>query len=213
GAERGDRQLPFGGRGAPDHADFAVRPRLFGYPREGVIAVTERSAQDVVVPLGEEMTALVHLDEGVSALDRVKLVAHIARRAVANVPEIEVIWRPHEDRGVFLRRVFRAIDVRRHALAIAHRYHQLALDNRHGLQLLLERVSPGDLFRVGGSPPLSGCDLNGDYESRYGKYQRQDNLLSHTSAPWEKTPTARVGFEAHLPAFAERRNPWKVMGA
>src|SRR5262249_44816608 len=154
------------------------RPGLFGYPRKGVIAVTERRAQDVVVPFGEEMTALVHLDEGISALDRIKLVGHVARRAIANVPEVEVIRRPHEDRGVFLRRVFRTIDVRRHALAIAHRYHKLALDNRDGLQLLLERVSPGDLFRVGGSPPLSGCDLNGDYESRSGKYQSQDNLLS-----------------------------------
>src|SRR5262249_11778592 len=210
-AERRDRQLPFGGRGAPDHPYLAVRPGLFGYPREGVIAVTERRAQDVVVPLGEEMTALVHLDEGVSALDCVKLVAHIARRAVANVPEIEVIWRPHEDRGVFLRRVFRAIDVRSHALAIAHLYHELPLDDRHGLQLLLDRVPPGDLFRVGAASPLSGSDLNGDYESRSGKYQSQKNLLSHAHAPWEKTPTARVGFEAHLPAFGERRDTWKAM--
>src|SRR5262249_39016956 len=74
-AQSRDSQLPFGGRRAADRADLAVRPGLLGYPLEGVVAVTERSAQNVVIPLGEKVTALVHLDEDIAALDSLKLVA------------------------------------------------------------------------------------------------------------------------------------------
>ena len=45
------------------------------HPRQRVIAVAERRAQNVVVPLGEKVAALVHLDEDVAALDRLELVA------------------------------------------------------------------------------------------------------------------------------------------
>src|SRR4029079_1063404 len=96
-ALRSDSQLPFGGRGTPDRADLAVRPWLFGHPREFVVAVAERRAEDVVVPLGEKVTTLIHLDESVAPLHRLELIRHIARRAVADVPEIEVVRSSHED--------------------------------------------------------------------------------------------------------------------
>src|SRR5262249_22691461 len=192
--------LPFGGRGTPDRADFAVRPRLLGHPREGVIAITERRAPDVVVSLGEKKAALVPLDASGPPPDRLARTAPIARRAIAYVPKIEVVRSPNEDRGVFLRRVFRAIDVRRHALAVAHRNHELALDNRNRLQFFLDRVSPGNQFRARAAPHLSRGVLNGAGQSRSGKYQSPENLPSHAYAPWKKTPNTRVGFEVYFVA-------------
>ena len=47
-----------------------------------VVAVCERRAENLVSAFGEEVAALVHLDEGVTALDGVQLGGHVARRAV-----------------------------------------------------------------------------------------------------------------------------------
>ena len=84
------------------------------------------------------MSALVHLDEHVAALDGFELVGQIARQAVANIPEIEVVRRAHKDRWIFLRRVFGAIDVSCHTLAVAHWHHKLALDDCDRLQFFLD---------------------------------------------------------------------------
>ena len=56
-----------------------------------VVGVGERRAEDVVVALGEEVAALVHLDEDVAALDGVELGGHVAVGAEADVPEVEVV--------------------------------------------------------------------------------------------------------------------------
>ena len=148
-ALRRDAQLPFGGRRAADGADLAVGPRLLRHPGDGVGAVGERRAENVVVALGEKVPALVHLDIGIAALDGVEFGAHVARRAVAHVPEIEVVRRADKDDGVFLRSVLGAVDVGGHALAVAHRHHELALDDGDLRQLLFGGVAGRDELLIG----------------------------------------------------------------
>src|SRR6185437_5400702 len=125
-----DGQLPFSRRGTADCSDFAVGPILFCDPVELVDSVRERWTENVVVALREEAAALVHLDEHVTTLHGFELARKIARRAVADVPVVEVVRRAHEDRRVFLRRVFGPVDVGSDPDAIAHRNHELALDDR-----------------------------------------------------------------------------------
>src|SRR5881394_41693 len=101
-ALRGDGQLPFRRRGTSDQTDLAVRPGLFRDPRDGRIAVAQRRTENVVVAFREKVSALVHLDKGITALDRVELATQVARQPVAHVPEVEVVRRAHKDRWVFL---------------------------------------------------------------------------------------------------------------
>ena len=111
----------------------------------------ERRAEDVVDAFGEEMAALVHLHEGVAALHGGEFGGHVARRAVAHVPEIEVVGRADEDDGVLLRRVFGAVDVGGHALAVAHRDHQFAIDDGELCKFLFGgvRAAMSSLFGAG----------------------------------------------------------------
>ena len=106
-----------------DHGCFEIQCEL-------VDAVRERWAKNVVVAFREEATAFVHLNKSVAAFDCFEFVREIARRAVANVPVIEVVRRAHKDRWIFLRRVFRPVDVGRDPYAVAHRDHQFAFDDR-----------------------------------------------------------------------------------
>src|SRR5438034_8849240 len=52
-------------------------------------------------PLREKVAAFVHLDENVPALYCFDLIAHVARHAVADVPEIKIVGRANEEGGVF----------------------------------------------------------------------------------------------------------------
>ena len=96
-AQRRHAHLVLGGRRAARRSDLAVRPGLGRNPCERVVPVGGRS-QDVVVALGEEVAALVLDDVGVAALDGRQRGIHVGRHAVADVPEVEVVGRAHEDR-------------------------------------------------------------------------------------------------------------------
>ena len=134
-AERRDAHLPFRGGRAAGRADLAVRPRLLRQPVDGVVAVGPR-AEDVVVAFGEEVPALVLHDVGVAALDRRQRRGHVGGHAVLDVPEVEVVRRPHPDRsGTFSGRVLRTVDVGRQPHAVGHRHHHLALDDGDRLEL------------------------------------------------------------------------------
>jgi hypothetical protein len=91
------------------------------------------------------VAALVHHDVCIAAFDRVERRAHIAHHAVAHVPEIKVVGRARKDGRIFFRRVFRAIDVGRHPLAVAHWDHDLAIDDGDGLQFCFDRIAVLDL--------------------------------------------------------------------
>ena len=139
------------------------------------------------------MSSLVHLDVDVSALYRVEFSRHVTRRAVADIPKIEVIWSANKDRRIFLRCVFRPIDIGRHALTVTHRDHELALDNSNRLQFILNRVSPGDHFRGQAGSSLGLDSLFGDSftdnaESHGDKDRNPDNLISHVYAPRGRNP-------------------------
>jgi hypothetical protein len=69
--------LPLGGGGAADEADFAGGPGLGGHPVELVVGVGEWGAEDVVVAFGEEVAALVHLDEHVTSFDGIEFGGHV----------------------------------------------------------------------------------------------------------------------------------------
>ncbi len=95
-AERGDRRLPLRGRRAARRAHLAVRPRLARQPVDGVVAVGDGRAEDVVVALGEEVPALVLHDVRVAPLDRGQRRGHVGGDAVAHVPVVEVVGRLRE---------------------------------------------------------------------------------------------------------------------
>ena len=127
--ERHHGQLPLGGRRAAGRADLAVGPRPRRHPIDLVITVAQRGAQDVPLAFGEELAALLHVDERVPVLDGRECGGHVARHAVGDVPEVEVVGRADPDDRVLLRRVLRAVDVGRDADPVAHRDHHLALDD------------------------------------------------------------------------------------
>ena len=145
---RRDAQLPFGGGGAADGADLAVRPGLRRHPCDGIGAVGQRRAQNVVVAFGEEVAALVHLDIRVAALDGFELGGQVARRAATHVPVIEVVRRADKDDRILLGRVLGPVDVGRHAFAVAHRHHDFALDDGERFQLLFGGIACGNHLRV-----------------------------------------------------------------
>ena len=93
------------------------------------------------------MAALVLHDVGVAALDRGQRRGHVGGHAVAHVPEVEVVGRPHPDRRHLAGRVLRPVDVGREPDAVAHRHHHLALDDGDRLQLLLGREPLGPFRR------------------------------------------------------------------
>ena len=94
------------------------------------------------------MPALVHYDVGVTALDGFENRRHIARRSQTHVPEIKIIRRPRKDDRVFFGSVFRAVNVRRHPLAVAHRHHHFAVDDGDVLQFFLDLIALGDQFLI-----------------------------------------------------------------
>ena len=145
-AERGDGRLPLGGGRTAGRAHLAVRPRLLRQPLHRVVAVGDRRAEDVVVPLREEMAALVLDDVGVAALHDGERRGHVGGHAVADVPVIEVVGRLREHDRDRPGGVLRAVDVGRQPHAVAHRHHHLALDDGDGLELVLDVDAP---LRVG----------------------------------------------------------------
>ena len=179
-AERCRGELPLGGGGAADEADLAVRPRLRGHPVELVVGVRERRAEDVVVAFGEEVAALVHLDQDVAAFDGVELGGHVAVGAEPDVPEVEVVGRAAEDDRVFLARVLGPVDVGGHARAVLHRHHHLAVDDGDVFELLLDRLALFDEgFGLFGRELLAGTlGEGGDSEGaeRVRKRSRQRRM-------------------------------------
>ena len=145
-AERGDGRLPLGGRRASGRAHFAVRPRLLRQPLHRVVAVGDRRAEDVVVPLREEVPALVLDDVGVAPLHDGERRGHVGGHAVADVPVIEVVGRLREHNRDRAGGVLRAVDVGGQPDPVAHRHHDLALDDGDGLELVLEVDAP---LRIG----------------------------------------------------------------
>ena len=131
-----------------------VRPGLRCHPVELVVGVGERRAENVVVAFGEEVAALVHLDEDVAAFDGVEFGGHVAVAAEPYVPEVEVVGRAAEDDGVFLARVLGPVDVGGHARAVLHRHHHLAIDDGDVFELLFDGLA---LFDEGFG--LLGCEL------------------------------------------------------
>ena len=91
------------------------------------------------------MATLVHLDKGIVPLYGFQLGGQIARRPTAHIPVVEVVGRADKDRGILFGCVFRAVDVRRHSLAVAHGHHQLALDDGYRLEFRFERASLCDI--------------------------------------------------------------------
>ena len=153
-AERCCCELPLCGGGAADETDLAARPGLRCHPVELVVGVGERRAENVVVAFGEEVAALVHLDEDVAAFDRFEFGGHVPVAAEADVPEVEVVGRAAEDDGIFLAGVLRPIDVGGHARAVLHRHHHFAIDDGDVFELLLDGLA---LFDEGFG--LLGCEL------------------------------------------------------
>ena len=140
-AERCRGELPLCSRRAADEADLPVRPWLRAHPIELVVGISQRRAEDVVVALGEEVAALIHLDQHVATFHGFEFVGHVAVGAKSNVPVVEVVWRAAEDDRILLARVFGAVDVGGHARAVPHRHHHLAVDDSDVFELLLDRLS------------------------------------------------------------------------
>ncbi len=163
--------------------DFAVRPGLLREPRERVVAVSTRRSEDVVVALGEEVSALVLHDVGIPALDGGQRGRHVARDPVADVPVVEVVRRAHPDRRHLLRGVLRSIDVGGEPDAVAHRHHDLALDDRNRLQLFLGLPALRLLFRRHRPAPLSERDGRGAGERDEGGYDAAPIGRLHAGAP------------------------------
>ncbi len=164
-AHRRHAHLIFGRGRAAGRADLAVRPRLFRQPVDGVEAVGLRS-EDVVVAFREEMAAFVLADVGVTALDGFENRAHVGRHAVLDVPEVEVVRRPHPDGRDLAGRVLRPVDVGRQPHSVGHRHHHLALDDRDSLQLVFHLPASRSF---GGTEPASllglrqrDCAADGD---------------------------------------------------
>ncbi len=173
GRLRRDGHLPLRGRRAADQADLAVRPVLRRDPLDLIRSVRGRRSENVVVPLGEEVSALVGADVRVAALHRVELRRHIGRGAEGDVPEVHVVGRADEDRRHRPVRVLRAIHVELHLRPIPHGHHELPIDDCDPLQLALERIAPRDERRVPWSAPLRRCvDGAGD-----GQRERQARQL------------------------------------
>ena len=115
--------------------------QLAGNPFQRVVAIGQRRAENVVIAFRKKVTALVHGDVRVTAFDGFDDTAHIARNAIAHVPVIEVVRRANKHHRIFSRRVFRAIQIRRHAFAVAHTNHQLAFDDGDFVQFFFKLVS------------------------------------------------------------------------
>jgi len=148
------------------------------------MSVGERRPEDIVVPLGEEPPALVHHHVRVAALHRVQLRGHRPWHAVANVPEIEVVWCAREDRPIGPRGVLRIVDVGGHAYAVAHRHHHLALDHRKRFQFVLDIPAALDLLRSEAAPLRHGGG-NGDGE-RYQNEEERTKDRGHGQLPWDQ---------------------------
>src|SRR5207248_3705723 len=134
-AHCGHSQLPLRSGRTSDGAHFSVRPWLRTHPGNFVIAIGSRRSKNVVISLGKEMAALVHLHKRVSPLHRLQWSGHVGRNPVLYIPKVEVVRCADKDRWILLACVFWTIYVSRHALSVAHRHHQFAFDNGNGLEL------------------------------------------------------------------------------
>ena len=141
--QRGNRRLPLCRRRASRGAHLAVRPRLLRQVVDGLVAVGDRRAEDVVVAFREEVATLVLADPRIAALDRGEDRRHVRGHAVADVPEIEVVRRLDEhDRAPCRGRVLRPIDVGGEPHAVFHRDHHAPFDDGDLLKLGFEIAAP-----------------------------------------------------------------------
>ena len=205
--ERRDAHLILGGRRTPGRPDLAVRPRLLRQPLERVVAVGRR-AEDVVVALREEMAALVLDDVGVAPLHRSQRRRQVARHAVAHVPVIEVVGRPHPDDRNLRRRILRAVDVGRQPNAVSHRHHHLALDDGNRLKLLFDFPAPRRRIRRESGPALSQADRGGAKKPDHRGTREETHRFLHRDAfpsvRLAENPSHESCHEPHVPARCAR---------
>jgi len=178
-AARGDGELPLGGGGAADEADFVGGPGEGAHPVEFVVRIGEWGAEDVVIAFGVKAAAFVHFDQGVAVLDGFEFSGHVAGGAEGDVPIIEVVGRAGKDDRVFLRRVLRTIDVGLHALAVAHGDHDFALDDGDGFQFFFRGVALGDYGWIGRAGLRYRERRKGDGEAAEGNGARAGGKFWH----------------------------------
>ena len=169
-ALRRDSQLPLGRGGTTGRSYFRVRPGLGRHPRNGIVPIRKRSAEDIVIAFRKEVAAFVHLDKRVAALHGSQFRGEIARCAQFHVPVIEIVGSAHEDNGYFLRRIFRTINIGRHALSVPHGNHDFAIDNGERFEFLLNGVPAGDQLKIAGGGRLSESGQAAKHQKRQGDF-------------------------------------------
>ena len=92
------------------------------------------------------MAALVHFDVRIAMLDGLEFGVQVARSAATHVPVIEIVGRADKDDWILLGRILGAINIGRHAFAIAHGHHDFALDDGQRFQLAAAHFAFDDSF-------------------------------------------------------------------
>ena len=122
------------------------------------------------------MAALVHLDVGIAALNRIESSCHVARSAEAHVPVVEVVRGANEYGSVLLRdSSLGPVDIGGHALVIAHGNHQLAFDSGYRLELRFGGVALFDQLGIRRGP---GLRESGGYRNNT-EQQSEERRSSH----------------------------------